>query len=108
MLKSQNIRRNTMSSLKRFVENNFRGDKYPCGLATFVRVMSKNGYIYIKSERTNATLESDYYFNEDTSEVIEIMISYNSHWTPMIWNWDLNEVRERFPYTRIPSRSSAA
>ena len=83
-----------MASLKRFVENNFNTDNYPCNMYTFERIMGKNGYTHITDERVNSTLVSSYWYNSEADHVIEITISYNARWHPISRDWS-REVTQR-------------
>ncbi len=91
-----------MASLKRFVECNFLRNKYPCNLYTFERIMMKNGYIHFYNEHVNSSLESEYWYNPEVDETIEIIISYNASWRPVSRDWNREDLIRLFPNTSIP------
>ncbi len=81
-----------MASLKRFVECNFEDDSYPCSLPTLERVMGRNGYKLVATERVNYRLVSYYWYNSICDELIEINIYDNARWSPVIRDWSKKDI----------------
>ena len=91
-----------MGSLRHLIEVEFSGDSYPLNKPEFESLLMKSGYVRFAKNNENHMVESDYWFNPEINETVEIIVFSNSRWAPVFRDWKREDLKLIFPWNKIP------